>query len=219
MRDSDQSTSGKGKVIPVLFINSASRHEGVLGSECIAPRILDLGTRWKWALSFNPRGKSPWYPLEWRLGGPQSRSERGGEEENSQPLPRLEPPIIQPVAQRYTTELSRLRKCSVNWPDPLPWGNWPYYTFEARKTKVAYFDILVQMVNVQIFSANFTRIFFFGKEPTYFLVSHIARRCDFTLKMEAVRSCETLLSHRNSTRHHNPEGLNLKQTNLLADLI
>jgi hypothetical protein len=28
--------------------------------------------------------------------------------ENSQPLPRLEAPIIQPVAQRYTTELSRL---------------------------------------------------------------------------------------------------------------
>jgi hypothetical protein len=26
----------------------------------------------------------------------------------SQPLPGLEPPIIQPVAQRYTTELSRL---------------------------------------------------------------------------------------------------------------
>jgi hypothetical protein len=29
-------------------------------------------------------------------------------EKNSQPLPGLEPPIIQPVAQRYTTELSRL---------------------------------------------------------------------------------------------------------------
>jgi hypothetical protein len=27
---------------------------------------------------------------------------------NSQPLPGLEPPIIQPIAQRYTTELSRL---------------------------------------------------------------------------------------------------------------
>jgi hypothetical protein len=29
------------------------------------------------------------------------------EEKNSQPLPRLEPPIIQPVAQRYNTQLSR----------------------------------------------------------------------------------------------------------------
>jgi hypothetical protein len=29
-------------------------------------------------------------------------------QKNSQPLPVLEPPIIQPIAQRYTTELSRL---------------------------------------------------------------------------------------------------------------
>jgi hypothetical protein len=50
----------------------------------------------------------PWYPLDTRLGGPQSRSGRGGEEKNSQSLPGLETPIIQPVAQYYTTELSRL---------------------------------------------------------------------------------------------------------------
>jgi hypothetical protein len=31
------------------------------------------------------------------LGGPQSRSGRGGEEKNSQPLPGLEHPIIQPT--------------------------------------------------------------------------------------------------------------------------
>jgi hypothetical protein len=36
--------------------------------------------------------------LNRRLGGPQNRSGRGGEEKNSQPLPGLEPPIIQPVA-------------------------------------------------------------------------------------------------------------------------
>jgi hypothetical protein len=34
-------------------------------------------------------------------------SGRGGEEKNSQPLPGLEPPVIQLVAQRYTTELCR----------------------------------------------------------------------------------------------------------------
>jgi hypothetical protein len=50
----------------------------------------------------------PWYPLNGRLSGPQSQSGRGVEK-NSQPLPGLEPPIIQPVAQRYTAELSRLR--------------------------------------------------------------------------------------------------------------
>jgi hypothetical protein len=42
------------------------------------------------------------------LGGPQNRSGRGREEKNSQPLPGLETPIIQPIAQRYTTEMSRL---------------------------------------------------------------------------------------------------------------
>jgi hypothetical protein len=40
------------------------------------------------------------------LGGPQNRYGRGGEEKSSQTLSGLEPPIIQPVAQRYTTELS-----------------------------------------------------------------------------------------------------------------
>jgi hypothetical protein len=55
-----------------------------------------------------PQGKSRWYPLDRRLGGPQSSSGRDGKEKNSQPQPGLEPPIIQPVAQRYTAELSWL---------------------------------------------------------------------------------------------------------------
>jgi len=42
---------------------------------------------------------SPRYPLGRKLDGPQSRSGRGGEEENSQFLPGLEPSIIQPVPQ------------------------------------------------------------------------------------------------------------------------
>jgi hypothetical protein len=57
--------------------------------------FFDLGTRWRWVVSFTPRplypqGKSPWYPLDRGLGGPQSRSGRGGEEKNSQPLPGIE---------------------------------------------------------------------------------------------------------------------------------
>jgi hypothetical protein len=79
----------------------------------IAPHIFDLATRWRWGVSFTrrpfyPQGKRPWYPVDRRLGGPPSRSERSGEEKNSQPLPALETPIIQPRAHRYTTELSRL---------------------------------------------------------------------------------------------------------------
>jgi hypothetical protein len=63
-------------------------------------------------VSFMPRplylqGKSPRYPSDRRLGGPQSRSGRGGEEKTSYPLTGLELPVIQPVAQRYTTELTR----------------------------------------------------------------------------------------------------------------
>jgi len=38
-----------------------------------------------------PERKSPCYPLDRRLSGLQSRSGRGGEEKNSQPLPGLEP--------------------------------------------------------------------------------------------------------------------------------
>jgi hypothetical protein len=64
-------------------------------------------------VSFTPRllytqEKNPCYQLDRRLGGPQSRSGRGGEEKNSQLLPGLELSIIQPIAQRYTTELPRL---------------------------------------------------------------------------------------------------------------
>jgi hypothetical protein len=46
--------------------------------------------------------------MDRRLGGPQSRSGRGGEEKNSQPPLGIEPPIIPLLAQSYTTELSRL---------------------------------------------------------------------------------------------------------------
>jgi len=58
-----------------------------LGSGGIATRVLDLGNRWRWVVSSTPRplypqGRSPCYPLDKRLGGPQSRSGRGGEEKN-----------------------------------------------------------------------------------------------------------------------------------------
>jgi hypothetical protein len=62
------------------------------GSGGIMPNI-DLGTRWRWMVSFMPR---PLYPqgknlLDRRLGGPQSRSERGSEKKNSQLQPGIEP--------------------------------------------------------------------------------------------------------------------------------
>jgi hypothetical protein len=66
------------------------------GSGGTAPPILDLSTRWMCLVSFTPpplypKVKSPWYPLDRRLGGPQRRSGRGGLEKNSQPPPGIEP--------------------------------------------------------------------------------------------------------------------------------
>jgi len=62
------------------------------------PCILDLDTRRRWVVSFMPQllypwGKSPYYPLDRRLGGPQSQSGCDGEEKNSQFPPGIEPPI------------------------------------------------------------------------------------------------------------------------------
>jgi hypothetical protein len=56
------------------------------GTGGIAPRILDLGTRWRGVVSFTSR-----YSLARRLGGPQSRSGHCGEGKNSQPPPGIEP--------------------------------------------------------------------------------------------------------------------------------
>jgi hypothetical protein len=79
-----------------------------------------------------PQGKSPWYSLDRRLGATQSRSGRGGEEKNSQPLPGLEPPIIQPVAQRYTNELCRLPPpSSVEVKNVRRYTSTPPYVFMA----------------------------------------------------------------------------------------
>jgi hypothetical protein len=74
---------GKGKVVPVLSLTEHHAMEAYWGSGGTDPRILDLGSRWRWMVSFTlPPGKEPWYPLDRRLSGPQSRSEHGGEEKN-----------------------------------------------------------------------------------------------------------------------------------------
>jgi hypothetical protein len=54
------------------------------GSGRMHPRFLDLGTSLRYVASFTPRplyprGKGPCYPLDRRLGEPQSRSVRYGE--------------------------------------------------------------------------------------------------------------------------------------------
>jgi hypothetical protein len=58
----------KGKVVPVLFL-----------TEHHAPAAL-------------PQGKSPWYTLDRRPGGPQSQSGHGGEEKKFSALARTQTP-------------------------------------------------------------------------------------------------------------------------------
>jgi hypothetical protein len=79
------------------FLNEHHAMEAYWGRRCIAPRILDLGARWRWVVSFKPRslysqGKNPWYPLDTRFGGLLSRSGQG-EEKCLQPLRGLKPPV------------------------------------------------------------------------------------------------------------------------------
>jgi len=58
-----------------------------MGNGGSALRIPSLGTRWRRMVSLTPRplylrGKNPWYPLNRRLGGPQSRSGRSDREKS-----------------------------------------------------------------------------------------------------------------------------------------
>jgi hypothetical protein len=68
--------------------------------------FLDLGTRWRRVISFthlplpHPPPERALYPLERRLGWPQSRSGRCGEEKNLALLG-MEP-TVQPVIRPYT---------------------------------------------------------------------------------------------------------------------
>jgi hypothetical protein len=79
------------------------------GSEGIALRILDLGTKWKFVVSFTPRplypqGRSPRYQFDRRLGGPRAvldaAVKRKIPSHRRESNPRI--PIVQPVSQRYT---------------------------------------------------------------------------------------------------------------------
>jgi len=75
----------------VLLTHAMNPHKG---SRCIAPLILNLGTRCRWLVNVTPqslyRRKEHWYPLNRRLGGPQSWSVHIGEKKYLLPLWDLE---------------------------------------------------------------------------------------------------------------------------------
>jgi hypothetical protein len=54
------------------------------------------------AMAILPQGKCPWYPLDMRLGGPQSWFGHGVEEKNSQPPPGIEPRLSDRPARRQS---------------------------------------------------------------------------------------------------------------------
>jgi hypothetical protein len=73
------------KNFPMCLTNYALRHEGVWGSGCIKQPFPDIGISWRRVVRFAtrppyPRGKSPRYSLDRRLGEPQNRSGRREEE-------------------------------------------------------------------------------------------------------------------------------------------
>jgi hypothetical protein len=86
----------KVKLSLCYFFNWAPRHKGVVeeykySSTHSLTSALEGVSGQLHAPAALPQGKSPWYPLDRSLGGPQSRSGRGGEKKNSQPPPGIEP--------------------------------------------------------------------------------------------------------------------------------
>jgi hypothetical protein len=76
------------------LLRHCARHEGVCGTGGLAPIIPNLGTRWRWALSFTPwsldgRENSSVFPPIARLRGPPSRSGRFGKEKNLLRWPKI----------------------------------------------------------------------------------------------------------------------------------
>jgi hypothetical protein len=57
---------------------------------------------------YSPRRKSPLYPLDRKLGGPQNQSGHCGEEKHV-PMPGIQPLDIQPVAHRDATDTGVIR--------------------------------------------------------------------------------------------------------------
>jgi hypothetical protein len=73
----------KVKVVPVIFETEHPAIKACWGSGGIAVSFM--------LRLFYPQGKSPWYSLDRRVGGLQSRCGRVGEEKISQSPPEIEP--------------------------------------------------------------------------------------------------------------------------------
>jgi hypothetical protein len=113
------------------------------------------------------QGKSPWYPLDRRLGGPQSHSGRGGEERNPQPPPGIEPynpyrPARSPALYRLsyrakyfilrrTFSLQNVLLFSRKWPSRSEYKHEPIITPMTRGQNVSTINMLRDMTDLFIF--------------------------------------------------------------------
>jgi hypothetical protein len=95
--------------LSMCLTNQALCHEGIWGSGCIDPHILDPGTSWRWVVSFTlwllyPVGKEPPAPTGKEAGWGLEpvwlrwRREKSGPYWDSI----SDPSVVQPVASRYT---------------------------------------------------------------------------------------------------------------------
>jgi hypothetical protein len=99
-----------------LFLRYAERHDNVQGSGGIPLSVLNFGKRWmRVVVSFRfrplcPRGRSAWYPLDRRLGGPVWTSMQ---RQQSHCLPGNEAQSFCPWAVTLLTSLARLSRGTV----------------------------------------------------------------------------------------------------------
>jgi hypothetical protein len=117
--------------VPNYLSRMPRRH---MGEWKCSSYILDLGTRWRWVVSFKPRspyplGRRPRNPMYKWLGRPQSPSGRCGEQKN-----------LAPVGNRIPAFLFLARRCT-DWAIPTPYTvldcNWNIsMKFLLHKTRV-----------------------------------------------------------------------------------
>jgi hypothetical protein len=94
-----------------------------IGERMYRSTFLDLGTIWRWVVTFTPRmlyslGKCPWFPNYRRLSGPQSRSEQHGEVK-----------ILYPIGTRTPVPCSSARSQSLyrlRYPGFFYFKRWSY---------------------------------------------------------------------------------------------
>jgi hypothetical protein len=127
----------KSKVVPVLNWLSITHWRRV--RKCrYSSIILDLGSRWRWVISFTPwplypQGKSPRYPLDRWLARPQNRCGRCGVEKRLSFLSGIEP-FRPSLVRRYTDWASpapiqrqverKLNKLKQKWMGFMPCWIW-----------------------------------------------------------------------------------------------